>query len=234
TLLFVPDPEDGVVSAEHIIHDSNLQLVHRQPVEKSSRMDYLLTRLHVKQEEESQIKKAVVEAHAWLSRHYQPGWEVVLLVYQSDPNGSPLKASEILARHLHDGTTPGKHTKMQLNNGDQVLNQRVPIHAVAVTSSCVKSLAVFSDQLSSRELIVYGGFYLWSAWNFVIKGLIYYKSKDIPDWEKQTPVWTRDFKSSWALGRAPAVLPSLPAGMYHHRLSKYQDPPRLVWKSSRL
>ncbi|CAE6362764.1 unnamed protein product [Rhizoctonia solani] len=103
-------------------------------------------------ETEPHIDVAVAAAHTFLSRHYQPGDEVVLVASQYLPYDNASKALEILARHLQNGTKPHQPPEKRITNKDDAPAQKIPIHGVVVDvgSPSTPNISLMNDQVQAR------------------------------------------------------------------------------------
>ncbi|CAE7206734.1 unnamed protein product [Rhizoctonia solani] len=232
------------------------QLVHRQKyIYPPSRSARLATRIGLANGDKP-ILKAVERAHRFLACNYVPGNQVILAVstsaeWEADLN---IKAMQILARHMHDGTSPG--------NGED--GRRIPIYGVVAWKHAFgdrQSIITWSDELRSKlppgisHMICwnpYGDFHScsttfdhdgaiasrelrFSKYNNsfelrtdVTKHILYYEQNGIPQWDEYQPVWTH--VTSSCSREARDILPSepiRPAGMYHHEIRKYRRLPGL-------
>ncbi|CAE6497937.1 unnamed protein product [Rhizoctonia solani] len=127
------------------------QLVHKQRIHPLSRLDRHLFHLRIKRRNQRNNDQAIADAHRFVTRNYRSGDQVILLA-EPHHGDHVTKPMEILARHLHDGTTPSEPSKAQLGGGNNALGQEIPIHAVAVLGWCgsVESVILFQDELKSR------------------------------------------------------------------------------------
>ncbi|CAE6486365.1 unnamed protein product [Rhizoctonia solani] len=156
------------------------QLVHRQriprppsppslpPPPRPSRLERLWGRLGRKpppskvsedvKQEMAKVKQsnaqAIASAHGFVTYNYQSGDQVILLPQQSSGGGHVVEAMEILARHLHNGTTPGEPSEAQPEREENTPGRQIPIYAVAEIcrwwNSPTESVSVTNDGLKSR------------------------------------------------------------------------------------
>ncbi|CAE6503883.1 unnamed protein product [Rhizoctonia solani] len=96
--------------------------------------------------------RAVADAHEFVSRNYRTGDQVILVAHQAYYGDRVIKAMEIFAGHLYDGTTPGEPTRAQPEAAKSAPGMRIPIHAVVAIwlASSMESKSSLSDQLKSR------------------------------------------------------------------------------------
>ncbi|CAE6490184.1 unnamed protein product [Rhizoctonia solani] len=135
---------------------TDLQLIHnpRLPwIEKVSRFDRLVHRLKFKKEKKSQIDEPVAGAYTFVSRNYEPGNQVILIVDTILPRDEAtlLEAAVILAGHLNNGTRPRHPLETEPSTGSNAPERPIPIHGVIVDGSYTpESISQLSDQLKSR------------------------------------------------------------------------------------
>ncbi|KDN43074.1 hypothetical protein RSAG8_06397, partial [Rhizoctonia solani AG-8 WAC10335] len=128
------------------------QLVHNQDnIKRPSRLVRFATRLGFMNGNKP-LMDAVARAYSFVSDNYRQGDQVVLTVnpwYAIDSDLNQ-KATEMLAKHLHDGTRPKDLSHIQPSDGG-VPPARIPIHGVAArVSGRVEGIAELNDELKSR------------------------------------------------------------------------------------
>ncbi|CAE7146826.1 unnamed protein product [Rhizoctonia solani] len=119
------------------------QLVHKQNrIRRPSRLVRFATRLGLAKGDKP-VLEAVEKAYEFISRNYASGDQVILCVstyyntkWETDPEA---KAIEILARHLHDGTSPAKLADAHPGNGGNMTGSRIPIYGVVARLKWVSS-----------------------------------------------------------------------------------------------
>ncbi|CAE6503890.1 unnamed protein product [Rhizoctonia solani] len=137
------------------------QLVHKHiyPPLGPSRLGHLLSFLGRKPRSSEDAKRgndeAIADAYGFVSHNYGPGDQVILLTSPRHEQDPLIEAMEILARHLHDGTTPGEPSEAQTGGGMDSPARRIPIHAVAAELSSMListgDISLINDKLKSRS-----------------------------------------------------------------------------------
>ncbi|CAE6417275.1 unnamed protein product [Rhizoctonia solani] len=112
---------------------------------------------------------AIADAHRFVTRNYRSGDQVMfvtghslevslglisifsLLTYQFWTADHVMKAMEILAQHLHNGTTPGEPYNPLPGAGNCAPGRRIPIYAVAAIScnGSTERICETNDELKS-------------------------------------------------------------------------------------
>ncbi|CAE6428512.1 unnamed protein product [Rhizoctonia solani] len=117
----------------------NTQRIYHASSPPPTRLDRLLFHMRIKprspkalQVVDHRNEQALAEAHGFISRNYRSGDQVILVADFTYGADYIIKWMEMLASHLHDGTTPGKPSKVQPRGRQNNPGQRVPIYAVAV------------------------------------------------------------------------------------------------------
>ncbi|EUC53474.1 hypothetical protein RSOL_003410 [Rhizoctonia solani AG-3 Rhs1AP] len=101
------------------------QLVHYQYyIERPSRLIRFATRLGLTKGDKP-IMNAVKMAYAFVTGNYRQGDQVTLFVDSSYDRY--LDAAEMLAKHLHGGTSPGNLSRVQSKSGGEVAPRQIPI-----------------------------------------------------------------------------------------------------------
>ncbi|CAE6463332.1 unnamed protein product [Rhizoctonia solani] len=141
------------------------QLVYEQrilcppPPPRPSRLERLLMRLGRKpppSKASENVKQsnaqAIADAHGFVSRNYRSGDQVILRTDRNIKEECVIEAMEILARHLHNGTTPGQPSEAQPGRDENAPGRLIPIYAVAALwwNGPTESVSVTNDGLKSR------------------------------------------------------------------------------------
>ncbi|CAE7168800.1 unnamed protein product [Rhizoctonia solani] len=130
------------------------QLVHEQGwIDRPSRLVRFATFGLVKGDKS--MLEAVKKAYMFITRNYAPGDQMILYAsarykWETDPYA---KAAEVLARHLHDRTSPAKLADAHPGNGGDLNGSRIPIYAVVACPSYrdeIQSMSTWSDWLRPR------------------------------------------------------------------------------------
>ncbi|CAE6423941.1 unnamed protein product [Rhizoctonia solani] len=113
--------------------------------DEPSLLDRIAICLRLKRGSKRAIDQAVADAYKFTYDRHESVDQVVLVVraYDSERLERLVKVAETLARHLHDGTSPGDRSNPKPRNASGTATKRIPIHGVAV---CVQ---------------VEGGQYVW-------------------------------------------------------------------------
>ncbi|CAE6418464.1 unnamed protein product [Rhizoctonia solani] len=139
----------GMVKTDH---GDRPQLVHEEPqIDQPSRLVRLATRLRLTKGNKA-LGGTVAKAYTFVSRNYRQGDHVILVVRSRSDirKDSNVKAAEILAKHLHNGTDPIGLSHHQIEN-DGVIPARIPIYCVAVgVAGGTKSMSECNDECKSR------------------------------------------------------------------------------------
>ncbi|KAJ1299412.1 hypothetical protein OPQ81_002642 [Rhizoctonia solani] len=127
-----------------------------KPIPKTSHLERLFIQLQLKpwlssRSKEPSYDKAVAGSHSYLCDYYRPGDQIVLVADSTYANDHFVKPLEILARHLHYGTTPIEQSEARPKGIRNVVGWRIPIHGVAVDFGLITStISSLNDQLKSR------------------------------------------------------------------------------------
>ncbi|CAE7094222.1 unnamed protein product [Rhizoctonia solani] len=146
---------DNVAKHEDLIHTNGgnrPQLVHWQRrIQQPSGFVRFATRLGLANGNKP-ILEAAEKAHRFITSNYKPGDQVTLVVTTAAKweTNYQAKATEMLAWHLYNGTSPSNRSKTQIGAG--VNTGRIPIHAVVayVVSDEKQSLSSWSDGWKPR------------------------------------------------------------------------------------
>ncbi|CAE6464799.1 unnamed protein product [Rhizoctonia solani] len=149
------------------------QLVHLEwirPLPAPSRLERISSFLGLKlppskasKEVSQHNDQAIASAHGFVSLNYRPGDQVILLTIEMGVKEA-IRAMEILGRHLHDGTTPGKPSTAQPGGENIAPRRRISIHALVVIGAwwedVDEGMPWIDDELKARfppgiEQIIY-------------------------------------------------------------------------------
>ncbi|CAE6479194.1 unnamed protein product [Rhizoctonia solani] len=132
------------------------QLVHHHYIKQpqASRLVRFAALLGLAKEDKPLIEAAEL-AYEFITRNYAEGDQVILYAsarykWETDPYA---KAAEVLARHLHDRTSPAKLADAHPGNGGDLNGSRIPIYAVVACPSYrdeIQSMSTWSDWLRPR------------------------------------------------------------------------------------